>query len=145
MPTYRYECQACGKGFELFQSMTDKLKRKCPSCGKPKLDRLIGAGAGVIFKGSGFYQTDYKNSGRPSEGGKQEDGGAKEGKAKDAGGRDTTGRDTSSKDTAAKDTAAKDTAAKDGPPSAGSEKRAEPTREPKAKPDSGKRATKSDK
>ncbi len=64
MPTYRYECQACGHGFELFQSMSDKLKRKCPSCGKPRLDRLIGAGAGVIFKGSGFYQTDYKNAGR---------------------------------------------------------------------------------
>ena len=70
MPTYRYECQACGHLFELFQSMTDKLKRKCPACGKPKLDRLIGAGAGVIFKGSGFYQTDYKNTGRPTaEGG----------------------------------------------------------------------------
>ncbi|MGE0144359.1 MAG: FmdB family zinc ribbon protein [Planctomycetota bacterium] len=70
MPTYRYECDACGHGFELFQSMTDKVKRKCPECGKSRLVRLIGAGAGVIFKGSGFYQTDYKSSGRPAgEGG----------------------------------------------------------------------------
>lgn len=130
MPTYRYECQACGKGFELFQSMTDKLKRKCPSCGKPKLDRLIGAGAGVIFKGSGFYQTDYKNSGRPSEGGIQKDGAQKDG----------GGGDTAAKDTAAKDTAAKGNASKQGP-----EKPAEPKREPPAKPDSGRRATKSDK
>ena len=73
MPTYRYECESCSHEFELFQSMTEKLKKKCPECGKPKLIRLIGAGAAVIFKGSGFYQTDYKNAGRPgkadSEGG----------------------------------------------------------------------------
>jgi putative FmdB family regulatory protein len=74
MPTYRYECEACGHGFELFQSMTDKVKRKCPECGKSRLVRLIGAGAGVIFKGSGFYQTDYKSSGRPA--GERGDGGA---------------------------------------------------------------------
>lgn len=62
MPTYRYECQSCGHGLELFQSMTEKPRRKCPDCGKPKLQRLIGAGAGVIFKGSGFYETDYRSS-----------------------------------------------------------------------------------
>jgi putative FmdB family regulatory protein len=61
MPTYEYRCDACGHEFELFQSMTDSVKRKCPKCGKPKLQRLIGTGAGIIFKGGGFYQTDYRS------------------------------------------------------------------------------------
>lgn len=61
MPTYDYRCDACGHEFELFQSMTAPVKRKCPSCGKNKLQRLIGTGAGVIFKGSGFYETDYRS------------------------------------------------------------------------------------
>ncbi len=61
MPTYDYECDACGHAFELFQSISDKLKRKCPDCGKPKLRRLFGTGAAVVFKGSGFYQTDYRS------------------------------------------------------------------------------------
>ncbi|MCC6909313.1 MAG: zinc ribbon domain-containing protein [Phycisphaerales bacterium] len=63
MPTYDYVCRACGHEFELFQSMTDSVKRKCPKCAKAKLERLIGTGAGVIFKGSGFYQTDYRSEG----------------------------------------------------------------------------------
>ncbi len=61
MPTYDYQCDACGHEFELFQSMTAPVKRKCPACGKNKLQRLIGTGAGVIFKGSGFYETDYRS------------------------------------------------------------------------------------
>ncbi len=62
MPTYQYECAACGHTFELFQSMTDKKLRKCPECGKMRLSRLIGSGSSIIFKGSGFYETDYKNT-----------------------------------------------------------------------------------
>ena len=61
MPTYDYECQACGHTFEKFQSITAPAIRKCPACGKRKVRRLIGAGAGIIFKGSGFYQTDYRS------------------------------------------------------------------------------------
>ncbi len=61
MPTYDYECQACGHSFELFQSMTAKVKRKCPECGKQTLKRLIGPGAGFLFKGDGFYITDYRS------------------------------------------------------------------------------------
>jgi putative FmdB family regulatory protein len=61
MPTYEYECQKCGHRFEEFQSMKDKPLSKCPEC-KGKVKRLIGAGAGLIFKGSGFYITDYRSS-----------------------------------------------------------------------------------
>ena len=62
MPTYDYVCDACGHAFEQFQSITAGALRKCPQCGRLKLRRLIGAGAGVIFKGSGFYETDYKRN-----------------------------------------------------------------------------------
>ena len=65
MPTYDYVCAACGHKFEHFQSMTSRRLRKCPACGKQKLERLVGSGAGVIFKGSGFYETDYKRAGKP--------------------------------------------------------------------------------
>jgi len=61
MPTYQYHCNACGKDFEIFQQITADPISKCPHCGKRGLQRLIGAGAGVIFKGSGFYQTDYRS------------------------------------------------------------------------------------
>lgn len=61
MPTYDYVCNQCGHEFELFQQMSDPVKRKCPECGQNKLERLIGTGAGVLFKGSGFYETDYRS------------------------------------------------------------------------------------
>jgi putative FmdB family regulatory protein len=63
MPTYDYACDECGHQFELFQSISEKVKRKCPACGRLKLRRLFGAGAAVVFKGSGFYQTDYRSEG----------------------------------------------------------------------------------
>ena len=62
MPTYDYECRECGHLWELFQQMKDNPKRKCPECGRLRAKRLIGPGAGIIFKGSGFYQTDYRSS-----------------------------------------------------------------------------------
>jgi len=61
MPTYDYECEACGHKFEKFQSITARPIRKCPKCGKRQVRRLLGMGAGIIFKGSGFYQTDYRS------------------------------------------------------------------------------------
>ncbi len=60
MPTYEYACEACGHRFEQFQSITAKPLRKCPKCGKLKVKRLISSGGGFLFKGSGFYQTDYR-------------------------------------------------------------------------------------
>ncbi len=61
MPTYEYQCDHCGWFFEKFQSISAEPIRKCSKCGQP-IRRLIGTGAGVIFKGSGFYQTDYRSS-----------------------------------------------------------------------------------
>jgi len=65
MPTYEYKCQICGYMFEKFQSMKDKPVTKCPKC-NGKVQRLISGGAGVIFKGSGFYATDYAASNSPT-------------------------------------------------------------------------------
>jgi len=61
MPTYDYECSSCNSVIELFQKITDNHEKRCPECGKESLTRLISAGGGVIFKGAGFYQNDYKN------------------------------------------------------------------------------------
>jgi putative FmdB family regulatory protein len=61
MPTYDYVCDACDNAFEEFQYMSEEPLKKCPKCKKNKLRRLIGTGAAIIFKGSGFYQTDYRS------------------------------------------------------------------------------------
>jgi len=61
MPTYDYSCDACKHEFEVFESISAEPQKKCPKCKKNKLRRLFGAGAGLIFKGSGFYQTDYRS------------------------------------------------------------------------------------
>lgn len=61
MPTYEYACDACKHEFEEFQSITADPLTQCPKCGRKKLRRLLGAGGGIIFKGSGFYQTDYRS------------------------------------------------------------------------------------
>jgi putative FmdB family regulatory protein len=80
MPTYDYVCDGCGHAFELFQSMTEEPKKTCPECKKKKLRRLIGAGAALVFKGSGFYKTDYRSESY------------KKGAAKDSGG--SSGKDS---------------------------------------------------
>ena len=97
MPTYDYKCSACGHEFELFQSMKAEPVKKCPSCGKAKAKRLIGTGAGLLFKGSGFYITDYRSdsynksasadtssSSSSSSGGESKGGDSKAGDAKPA-------------------------------------------------------------
>ena len=97
MPTYDYVCDGCGHAFELFQSMTEEPKRTCPQCKKRKLRRLIGAGAALVFKGSGFYKTDYRSEsykkGAAADGGKP--GGGKASDPKTAGGK-SSGGDASS-------------------------------------------------
>jgi putative FmdB family regulatory protein len=62
MPTYEYSCEACGHEFELFQPMGSEPPKSCPECRKRRIRRRIGSGAGIIFRGSGFYQTDYRSS-----------------------------------------------------------------------------------
>lgn len=89
MPTYDYECTACGHTFEKFQQITARPIRKCPVCGQRKVRRLIGTGAGIIFRGSGFYQTDYRSESykkaaekdKPPAGGKKDSGEKKEKKS----------------------------------------------------------------
>ena len=61
MPTYDYVCDACEHAFEEFQSFSEEVLSKCPKCGKKKLRRLFGSGAAILFKGSGFYETDYRS------------------------------------------------------------------------------------
>jgi len=99
MPTYDYVCDGCGHAFELFQSMTDSVKKTCPECGKKKLRRLIGAGGAIVFKGSGFYKTDYrsesyKKGAAADSGGKSEVGGKKpdSGKSDSGGGSGSSGK-----------------------------------------------------
>jgi putative FmdB family regulatory protein len=77
MPTYEYKCRKCEEIFEFFQKMTDKPVEKCPVC-SGKLSKLISGGVGVIFKGSGFYTTDYKNASQKSEVSKKKEGEKKE-------------------------------------------------------------------
>jgi putative FmdB family regulatory protein len=90
MPTYDYVCDDCGNAFELFQQMTDPVKRKCTDCGKLTLRRLIGTGAGVLFRGSGFYETDYRSDSykkaaeKEKSAGKSKDDGKKKAKAESA-------------------------------------------------------------
>ena len=97
MPTYDYVCDGCGHAFELFQSMTDPVKRTCPKCKKKKLRRLIGAGGAIVFKGSCFYKTDYRSDSYKkgaaaesgsgsSEQGKSDGGKSDGGKKSEAGG-----------------------------------------------------------
>jgi putative FmdB family regulatory protein len=79
VPTYDYRCDACGHAFERFQSISEKVLRTCPACRKRKLVRLVGAGAGFILKGTGWYATDYRKSPPPAEKPATSDGDAKGG------------------------------------------------------------------
>ena len=106
MPTYDYLCDGCGHGFEKFQSITARQMRKCPECGKNQLKRLIGAGAGIIFKGSGFYETDYRSESY-KEARKKEEKTATEAKGKKDKKDTKTKTETKSETTPKKDTKAK--------------------------------------
>lgn len=87
MPTYEYACPKCGHQFEAFQSMKDAPLKTCPKCKKSGVKRLLGSGAGLIFKGSGFYITDYK--------GKSAGGGSKSGESKSSASKSSESKSTS--------------------------------------------------
>lgn len=107
MPTYDYECSQCGHAFEAQQSMRDDPLSVCPSCSEPALRRVISGGAGIIFKGSGFYVTDSKKSGgssaKPSSTGKESSGSGEGSPASSSGSTSTdasSGKKTTSGDAA---------------------------------------------
>ncbi|MFC1528468.1 FmdB family zinc ribbon protein [Candidatus Latescibacterota bacterium] len=83
MPTYEYKCAECGHEFELFQNMTDEPVKTCPKC-HGKVERLIGGGAGLIFKGSGFYSTDYRSDSYKKDKKADKSKGSSAGTAKDS-------------------------------------------------------------
>lgn len=89
MPTYTYECKKCGQKMQVFHSMSASPRVKCESCGSRSVRRILGTGAGIIFKGGGFYETDYKNKGK-------DDGAGKKAESK------SEGAETKPKETAAK-------------------------------------------
>ena len=66
MPTYEYRCNGCSKQFDVYQPITAEALKSCPHCKSRKVKRLLGGGAGLLFKGSGFYITDYRSAGYQS-------------------------------------------------------------------------------
>jgi len=99
MPTYDYQCDACDHRFELFQPITASPKRKCPKCGRSKLRRLIGPGAAIMFRGTGFYTTDYRSESYKKAAAADKAGGSGSSDGKSA---DGPAKSKDSKDTAAK-------------------------------------------
>ena len=99
MPTYDYHCQACDRTVEIFHGINEEPKTKCPECGKKKLKRLMGTGAAVMFKGSGFYQTDYRSESykkRASEDSKPAESKSSESKSSDSSGSSSASNGSSS-------------------------------------------------
>jgi len=111
MPTYDYICEACGYEFERFQTIKARPIRKCPRCGKVSLKRLIGVGAGIIFKGSGFYQTDYRSESYKKAAESEKLVGAEPG-----GARSKTSKETKKKKTTAESKESKSSSSRRRPP-----------------------------
>ena len=124
MPTYEYKCDACGATFERFQSITAEPIKRCPECGKAKVRRLIGTGAGLIFKGSGFYITDYRDKSYADKAKSESGTGGADGGDKSGG--DKSGE---SKSDAKSETKAESKPATDAKPAS-----PQPKSEPKPKP-----------
>ena len=102
MPTYSYRCPQCGRGYDKFQKISDSTLAKCPECGT-RGERVITGGAGLLFKGSGFYITDYKRAGEKAGGGDKPSGGEKAGGGEKPGEKPGGKSDTSSASGGAKD------------------------------------------
>jgi putative FmdB family regulatory protein len=117
MPTYEYKCEACGFEFEKFQSIKSGPTRKCPKCKKNRVKRLIGTGAGLIFKGGGFYITDYRSDKYKSDA-KADSGAAAPAKESTPSGSSTTGDSSKTAGNSSGDPASKKSASdsKSAPP-----------------------------
>lgn len=127
MPTYDYKCSACGHELEKFQPMSAAALKKCPKCGKSALKRLIGTGAGVIFKGGGFYQTDYRSDSYQAAAKKDSGEGASEKSADKSA--DTTSQKTSEKGKPGGETrGAESSSAGESRASSGSKQRKKPSK-----------------
>src|SRR5262245_33498839 len=107
MPTYDYQCSACGHRFDELQSFSDPVLTKCPKCKKNKLERLFGGGGAIIFKGGGFYETDYRRAGEKADKAETADAPSTNGKAE-------TKTETKAEATAAADAAPKPAAKSEG-------------------------------
>jgi putative FmdB family regulatory protein len=139
MPTYEYKCAACGHTFERFQSIMANPIKRCPECGKAKVKRLLGTGAGVIFKGSGFYTTDYRSDAY-NKSAKADSGGGGEKSdtttsAEKSGGDKPAAEKSSGDKPPAKDAVAKSEPAKSETPAA-----SKSAAKPASKPSKGKRS-----
>ena len=121
MPTYDYECGSCEHAFELFQSIMEPVKKKCPRCGRKSLRRLFGTGAALIFKGSGFYQTDYRSESY-KKGAEADKKSADSGSSKSSDSKSTDSKSTDSKSTEVKAVDSKPAESKSDGPSRGSGK-----------------------
>mgnify|MGYP001599447336 CR=1 FL=1 len=133
MPTYEYVCSACAHHVEYFQPMSEAPKKKCPECKKSKLVRQIGAGAGILFKGSGFYQTDYRSDSYKKAQSADKPAADCGGDAKSCAANGGPCADSASASTAsAKDKSATDTGARGGDSSSGKDTK-QPGRESKKK------------
>jgi len=104
MPTYDYVCTSCGHELEIFQSMKDDPLRKCPKCRRLKLSRRIGGGAGLIFKGSGFYETDYRSKSKSESKDSDSSGDSGKEKSSDSKKSDSTSSDSKKSDSGSSDT-----------------------------------------
>lgn len=104
MPTYDYECDACGHKLEIFQNISDDPLTKCPACKKKKLRRLFGAGAGILFKGSGFYKTDYRSDAYKQKAASDKSTAGSSTESSSTGGAASTGGNTSTGDSKASGT-----------------------------------------
>jgi putative FmdB family regulatory protein len=102
MPTYDYECEACGHAYEVFQNISEEPLKKCPECRKNKLKRLFGTGGAIVFKGSGFYQTDYRSESYKNAAKKDSSGG--ESKSESSGEKSTKSESSSSSGSESKST-----------------------------------------
>ena len=118
MPTYEYHCDACEHHFDEFQSMSDPTLKKCPQCKKSKLRRVFGTGAAILFKGSGFYETDYRSDSykqaakAEQESSSKSSGDGKTGDGKTGDGKSSDGKSSTNGATGANGAASSDTGGK---------------------------------